>query len=466
MALLLPNSRWSLVALLSFSIAGSASALAIISKNYYALSQSSMRAKNTIIALSDLEGSLKDAETGQNGYLLTGNSDYLKPYLIGAGIAQFNIDKLNSLIEQNDTISTKASEEISNLTKLQLKELAKTVEKRRTEGLDAALPLVQSNAGKTYMDVIHQRSNRIRLVQEATLGTNATILSQLDNFRNGLLFFIVVCSIGIFWLLLQSFREELKLRKEIANAQESELVTKEEAVKKLKIVADLKERELSLRIHDWKSPVSSIQSSVELIKYYYSKELLTRDNFIKHYDRINTSIDTLVNGFNDALLVAKAEAGRLDIQRQHCDLVAIAQNSINAVESKAPNHQLKLYPREPTHLVTCDVNLVQRALINLLENAIKHTSSGEIAIELSKANGDTCIQVADQGDGIPAKDLQRLFSAFERGATEASGTGLGLAVVRHCAEAHDGMVTVRSEQGLRLNHPDSLLYNTVFTFSI
>ena len=73
MALLLTNRRWSLVALLGLSIAGSVSALAIISKNYYALSQSSKRAKNTIIALSDLESSLKDAETGRNGYLLTGN---------------------------------------------------------------------------------------------------------------------------------------------------------------------------------------------------------------------------------------------------------------------------------------------------------------------------------------------------------------------------------------------------------
>ena len=467
MALLLTHKRWALVAVLGLFIAGGSSALAVISQNYSSISQSSIRAKNTLLALSDLEGALKDAETGQRGFLLTGNTAYLEPYLIGSKVAQADLAKLDLLIQDDDAVGINALEEIQLFTQLKLQELDTTIQLRRGSGLKAALPLVESNKGKAYMDVIRARSNRIRFTQETNLSTNATILNQIDNFRNGAVLIIGFSSLGIFWLLFNSFRAELRLRTQVATSQESEIIAKEEAVKRLRVASDLKERELSLRIHDWKSPVSTIQSSIELIEYYYSRNQLSEANFNKHYKRINSAIDTLINGYNDALLVAKAEAGKLDIERDLCNLVDVCIASISAVEGKAEKHHIKLYTHDKALLVSCDANLVQRALINLLENALKHTSSGEIAIELlrAKAEGKIYIRVADQGEGMPSKDLQRLFTAFERGSTEAKGTGLGLAVVNYCAEAHGGSVTVKSQQGLRLSHPESLLYSTVFTLS-
>lgn len=460
----LAQRRWALVALMAASIAAGVSLLAVVSQNYFSLTQSTLRAKNAILTLSELEGNLKDAETGQRGYLLTGDNSYLEPYLIGAGAAQANILKLETLIGSDDSASSMALEAIQNFTSLKLQELDTTINLRRSKGLEAALPIVQSNAGKTYMDVIRARSNRIRFAQESILSTNSVILNQLNNFRNSVLLLIAFASTGIFWLLFQSFREELSLRKQITKAQECEIQLKEQAVSRLKEAADLKEKELSLRIHDWKNPLSSILTSAELLCNYRDK--LSQDKVEKHYKRIFINIDTLLNGFNDALLVAKAEAGKLDTQMNLNNLVIIANNSISAVDGKVNHHTIRLYVTELEYPVTCDSVLVQRALVNLLENALKHTHEGEIGVCLYKVSTKTCIQVGDQGDGIPSEDLQRLFTAFERGNTEAHGTGLGLAVVKHCAEAHQGCVKVESQPGLTLAHPDALTYRTVFTLCI
>lgn len=463
-AIQLTQRRWAIVALFGLTIASGLSSLAIISANYYSLSQSSIKAKNAILALSDLEGNLKDAETGQRGFLLTGNNDYLEPYQLGSGAAQANLKKLESLLDDTtSTVSQQNLESIQYLANLMLNELQRTIQLRREAGLNVALPIVQTDAGKQYMDAIRNRSNRIRFAQETIIGTNATFLNQLDHIRNGILLVVGSASVGIFWLLLQSFREELALRKQFAITQASELQVREEAVKRLQEAAELKEKELSLRIHDWKNPLSGILGSVELLHTYSHK--LPQDKIEQHYKKILTNIYTLLDGFNDALLVARAEAGKLNIDLQLVNVTTIVQNSIAAIEYKLSRskHTVVFYHTISEVIVQCDSVLVQRALVNLLENALKHTKQGEIGICIYSTSKGVCIQVGDQGDGIPPENLQRLFTAFERGNTQAFGTGLGLAVVKHCAEAHNGCVKVESQPDLTLKYPEAKTYRTVFT---
>lgn len=462
-ALRLIHRRWSLVALLALAIASGVIFLSIISQNYTSLSKSTLQAKNAILALSELEGNLKDAETGQRGYLLTGNTDYLEPYIVGTGAAQANLVKLEKLILDTDAVSTHSLDTIKNFTQLKLAELDKTISLRKQLGLNAALPIVQSNAGKTYMDVIRQRSNRIRFAQESQVSTNNTILVQLDNVRNSVLILIALASSGVFWLLFQSFQEEIRLRKEVTKTQQAELVAQEQAYQRLQEAAQIKERELSLRIHDWKNPLTGILSSVEILNNY--KDRLSQEKIEKHYKKIYVNIYALLNGFDDALLVAKAEAGKLPMRKESIDLVTIGKNSISAVESKIVNHTIKLYCAKDSLIIMGDGNLIQRAIVNLLENALKHTSKGEIGISLCEAFERPIIQVGDQGEGIPPEDLDRLFTAFERGNTKAYGTGLGLAVVKYCCEAHQGSVRVESQPGIRLFGSENE-YRTVFTMSL
>ncbi|HLI56962.1 MAG TPA: ATP-binding protein, partial [Actinomycetota bacterium] len=101
--------------------------------------------------------------------------------------------------------------------------------------------------------------------------------------------------------------------------------------------------------------------------------------------------------------------------------------------------------------VAGNVEDLSLALRNLLDNALRYTSSGQVSVRLFRSNGHAVVEVEDTGPGIPGKDLGRIFERFYRvdraRSRETGGTGLGLAIVRHVVEQHAGRVRVESELG-------------------
>jgi len=103
-------------------------------------------------------------------------------------------------------------------------------------------------------------------------------------------------------------------------------------------------------------------------------------------------------------------------------------------------------------IIEADEEAVERAITNLLTNAIKYSSAGcKTEINLSKQNGYACFEVIDSGRGISSKDLDHIFESFSRvkiaDNQKIEGTGLGLAIVKHIVEAHNGKIQVESELG-------------------
>jgi two-component system sensor histidine kinase SenX3 len=102
--------------------------------------------------------------------------------------------------------------------------------------------------------------------------------------------------------------------------------------------------------------------------------------------------------------------------------------------------------------VECDRRQVVSAIVNLLDNAVKYSEPGKIVtIETRRSGTDVVIAVIDDGIGVPARDLERIFERFYRvdqaRSRDTGGTGLGLAIVRHVAQAHGGEVSVESVEG-------------------
>ena len=99
----------------------------------------------------------------------------------------------------------------------------------------------------------------------------------------------------------------------------------------------------------------------------------------------------------------------------------------------------------------CDAALIEEALLNLMENALKYSGSRTIGLSLEATGGRAKITVADNGVGIEKKHLPRLFERFYRvdkaRSREKGGTGLGLAIVKHIAQLHGGEVSVASSPG-------------------
>jgi signal transduction histidine kinase len=130
-------------------------------------------------------------------------------------------------------------------------------------------------------------------------------------------------------------------------------------------------------------------------------------------------------------------------------LVAEAVEEIHpTAEAKGQLLRMELPPRLPT--LEIDVDMIRRVLINLLENAIKYTRSGDqITVRTSSRDGELVVSVADSGPGIPGEDLEKIFDKFTRVTKDdrPKGLGLGLAFCRLAVEAHGGEIWVESEEG-------------------
>jgi len=156
----------------------------------------------------------------------------------------------------------------------------------------------------------------------------------------------------------------------------------------------------------------------------------------------------------DLLLLARADAGRASVQRE-CDMAAIAEEALEEVEPVADGHLLSGRIKGPAP-VEGNPDELHRMVLNLLENAIRHTPPGtDVRIRVDA--DDECVKliVADDGPGLPEGMEEQVFRRFVRGggpadtnAGNGTGTGLGLSIVRAVAVAHQGSVVAdRAKRG-------------------
>ena len=126
------------------------------------------------------------------------------------------------------------------------------------------------------------------------------------------------------------------------------------------------------------------------------------------------------------------------------------RTEVDQIRPQAPRHSIRVEVAEDL-LAEVDPTRIARAVANLLGNAIKYSpAGGEIAVTLTREDDSAVLAVRDQGIGIPAADLPRIFERFHRGSNVAgqiAGAGIGLAGARQIVEQHGGAITVESREG-------------------
>lgn len=205
--------------------------------------------------------------------------------------------------------------------------------------------------------------------------------------------------------------------------------------------------------HELRTPIHSLrmQTEVCLAKTRSAEEY--RDLLASNLEQY----DTLARMIADMLFLAKADHGLVAPQREAVPLLALCHQLAEFYGILAENCSLTVSGQETT--VSADRGMLQRALGNLLANALRHTPGGGwIRIEVANGVSATAITVANSGRPIPRDQLPRLFERFVRLDPGGEGSGLGLAITRSIVEAHGGRITVTSDaQGtrftVRLPHP-------------
>lgn len=204
--------------------------------------------------------------------------------------------------------------------------------------------------------------------------------------------------------------------------------------------------------HELKTPIASIKGFVETLLDGAAEDPDDRTRFL---EIIGRQADRLAAIIEDLLALSRLEqsqaAGSLPLESKRlADVLAAVADECRP---RATERSVRLEIDCPPD-VTADVNapLLEQAVINLVDNALKYSEPGK-AVRLSAAReGEAVIRVGDEGCGIAAEHLPRLFERFYRvdkaRSRKLGGTGLGLAIVKHIAKAHGGSVDVESEPGV------------------
>lgn len=203
--------------------------------------------------------------------------------------------------------------------------------------------------------------------------------------------------------------------------------------------------------HELRTPLSMIKGFVETIIDHPSMERGTLNGFL---GKVRKHSDRLAHLIEDLLMVSRLESGQATVNLQSLHLAPEVLRVLDDLKRSAEKKKVQLsLAVDPQLHVLADSDLLEQILLNLLENAIKYGSmGGKVSVHAEPYDRDQIrVSISDDGPGIPAESLDRIFERFFRVDKARSraqgGTGLGLSIVKHIAQTLGGRVWVESRMG-------------------
>jgi len=201
--------------------------------------------------------------------------------------------------------------------------------------------------------------------------------------------------------------------------------------------------------HELRTPLAALKASLETLRQGAEADPQAREAFLEGALREAERLERLVN---ELLELSRLESGAGLSLREEVDIGQVVRAAVDRAlpQAQQAGLHLEMALEVPLPLLRADPERLERALVNLLDNAIKFTPrGGKVAVSARPAEGGLLLTVQDTGPGIPPQELPRIFERFYRGALgrRLPGAGLGLAIVKHIVEAHGGRVWAESTPG-------------------
>ncbi|GEM_PF-1937554 len=223
------------------------------------------------------------------------------------------------------------------------------------------------------------------------------------------------------------------------------------SLEKEKQLGELKSRFVTTASHEFRTPLSTILSSVSILGRYLNAENFDKTKAGKHVQRIKSSVNNLNQILNDFLSMGRLEEGRIMVDYTQFDIELLAGEAISSVRPLLKPGQTIDYVHDCVEpLVYLDKQMSLNIMINLLSNAIKYSDEDStITLTTLRKQTELSIYVKDQGIGIPEADIQHIFERFFRAhnAVNIQGTGLGLNIVKRYSELMSGQIDFETEEG-------------------
>ncbi len=233
---------------------------------------------------------------------------------------------------------------------------------------------------------------------------------------------------------------------ELQQAQEALTV----ALAQEKEFSELKSRIITTISHEYRTPLTTIASSADLLEVYRYKWDDAKQ--LKHFQRIQDTVKHMTDLVNDVLFLNQAEFEKLSCNPTPLNLVAFFQDLIDERQAAiGDKHYLIFTSNGEDRQFLGDPKLLRQILTNLLDNAIKYSpDGGTVSLDLTIEETQVIFSCLDEGIGIPLEEQQDLFNAFSRATNVGTigGTGLGLSIVKKCVDLHKGEIAVDSVEGI------------------
>lgn len=246
-------------------------------------------------------------------------------------------------------------------------------------------------------------------------------------------------------LLLRSLRYAIERGEILKQLKDSEqrIYRALEQEQKLNL---LKSSFIAIASHEFRTPLTTIRSSVELLQYNLK---LTEEKRNTYFDLVKAAINQIIHLIDEVLILSSTEAGGLKYNPAPLNLEEFCHELIETVQVNINKQYAITFTHQGNcNLVEMDEKLLRYIFSNLLSNAIKYSpEGGNIQFDLNCQVDTVTFQVKDEGIGMPPEDQLNLFEPFHRctNVGKIQGTGLGLAIAKKCVDLHQGQIQVTSE---------------------
>ena len=417
------------------------------------LREASRWVQHTFVVRADADEALsllKDAETGQRGFVITGAPKYLDPYDAALKTLPTIFERLRLLTADNAVQQINLAR-LDVLVQQKVSELRETVGVRQRDGFEASARIVESDKGKQIMD-------EARAVVASMDAEEDRLLDQRQAIEDRRARFAIIASLGGMAVAMALLGASTLL---MARAIGERVTEREEALQVLGVAKEAAEAAnraksefLNNISHELRTPMNAVLGLTELV---LDSELAPEQR--ESLELAKNSAEWLLGIIDDVLDFSSLETGALTLQTAPMSLresVDVTTQSLAALAAKKGLKLSSVVPPGMTDLVLGDPARLRQVLETLTENAIKFTQRGEVVlavVESSKMTNETTIRfsVSDTGIGIPPDEQQLIFKAFTQVDGSATrrfgGTGLGLAIASNLVRMMGGRIWVESEVG-------------------
>jgi signal transduction histidine kinase/ActR/RegA family two-component response regulator len=416
---------------------------------------------DAITVLDDALSMLKDCETGERGYLLTGNADYLQPEDNATAPLQDDLTSVDVLVSRRIVSATDAAQ-LRTLANQKLDSLHRAIELRRSGDVAGAMSVMNDGLGKQLMDQIRDLVGTMVQNQRGGLRVAREKSDSFTRWRS--LTFAGLCAADLailawaFWRIRlemqardraarETQRQRDLLQITLAEQQKAEAKL-QRACESLEAAGNAKDRFIATLSHELRTPLTPVLATLASWEGDPQRDDATR----AQAQMLRRNVELEARLIDDLLDLTRIAKGNVPIRWETVDIHQALESVLTMTASETMARRLRVSLRLDAtgHHVLADVARLQQVFWNVLSNAAKFTpEGGQIIIATSNDDaGRVVIQFDDNGIGMVSETLRQMFQPFAPAASDtprrSAGLGLGMAIAKAMVDAQSGTIEAHS----------------------